>query len=189
MIYVPRGCCADAADPAKDRSHPAGRAPRARNRLSPAGRYPPAWAEMMFSEQRMQAQAGGNMLPRPTRAAFSAGTLPASAFPWRNRRRGPPPERGWATVRRAVALLPAETIKKLLAAPLNHALARLAFENSFTIREIPARRRSAGACAGGRRPVPGPVARSRRTAAGALGRTKLDYDGAPRRAYRKVRCD
>ena len=77
-----------------------------------------------------------------------------------------------------VALLPAETIEKLLAAPLDHALARCAFENSFTIRESPpasgdqtVAREGAGLCRGiwlipeEALPV-------------QFGRTKLDYDDA-----------
>ena len=88
-----------------------------------------------------------------------------------------------------VALLPEETIEKLLAAPLDHALARLAFENSFTIREsLPAgekqelAREGEGLCRGlwlvpeERLPV-------------RLGRTKLDYDGALGALTERVRCD
>ena len=73
---------------------------------------PQAWAEMMFSEQRMQAQAGGNMLP-PARSAplFRLGRSRRALFPWRSRRKEPPPERGWATVRRALRSCPRRRLR------------------------------------------------------------------------------
>ena len=139
---------------------------------------PQAWAEMMFSEQRMQAQAGGNMLPRPDPCRFFGWDAPGGRFSMDE------PEEGTAARTRLgdcstrVALLPAETIEKLLAAPLDHALARCAFENSFTIRESPpasgdqtVAREGAGLCRGiwlipeEALPV-------------QFGRTKLDYDDA-----------
>ena len=150
---------------------------------------PQAWAEMMFSEQRMQAQAGGNMLPRPDPRRFFGWDAPGERFSMEE------PEEGTAARTRLgdcsarVALLPEETIEKLLAAPLDHALARLAFENSFTIREsLPAgeeqelAREGEGLCRGlwlvpeERLPV-------------RLGRTKLDYDGALGALTERVRCD
>ncbi len=98
---------------------------------------PEAWAQMMFANGLMKAQAGGSMLPRPNAERFFGWDLRGERFSMEE------PEEGTAAKTRLgdhsmrIALLPGEQIAAFLAAPYDPALAKTAYQNSFTIRQTP----------------------------------------------------
>lgn len=102
---------------------------------------PEAWAKMRFSEQAMQAQAGASMFPAPNAETFFGWEMPGQGFSLEEPQEGTAARTRLNDVSMRVSLLPRETMEKVIAAPVDAALARLAFENSFTIREAPAQRR------------------------------------------------
>ena len=137
---------------------------------------PEAWAKMRFSEQAMQAQAGASMFPAPNAETFFGWEMPGQGFSLEEPQEGTAARTRLDDVSMRVSLLPRETMEKVIAAPVDAALARLAFENSFTIREAPPKGAANSCAKEGEGLCKNLWFVAEESLPVQIGRTRLDYD-------------
>lgn len=126
------------------------------------------------------------MLPKPSPERFFGWDRPSDCFSMEEPDEGTTARTRLADCSVRVALLPETEITRILADPMDTELARVAFENSFTVRESVPEKLNIGVYKGSKR-----TNRLLLVAEEALpvqiGRTKLDYDEAQGALTERVR--